>query len=63
LVNTDLAAANTEAAEHAPGEPSREPNKINAATKYSFTGKDLTAYGGLLPVTAMLEKLALSENL
>jgi hypothetical protein len=61
LVNTDLAAANTEAAAQASGELSREPNKINAATKYSFTGKNLTAYGGLLPVTAMLEKLEFRE--
>jgi hypothetical protein len=60
-VNTDLAAAHTEAAENAPGEPSREPHKINGATKYSFTGKNLTAYGGLLPVTAMLERLEFRE--
>jgi len=60
-VKTESAAASAEAAEHASGEPSREPNKINAATKYSFTGKNLTAYGGLLPVTAMLEKLEFRE--
>lgn len=60
-MKTDLAAVSTEAAEQARGEQSREPNKINAATKYSFTGKNLTAYGGLLPVTAMLEKLAFRE--
>src|SRR5271168_4857962 len=34
-----------------------EPNKINASTPYDFTAKNLTAYGGLLPVTTMLEKL------
>jgi hypothetical protein len=34
-----------------------EPNKINASTPYDFTGKNLTPYGGLLPVIAMLEKL------
>lgn len=61
MVKTESAAASAEAAEHASGEPSREPNKINAATKYSFTGKNLTAYGGLLPVTAMLEKLEFRE--
>ncbi len=33
------------------------PNKINASTPYDFTGKNLTPYGGLLPVIAMLEKL------
>ena len=34
-----------------------EPNKINASTHYDFTGKNLTPYGGLLPVITMLEKL------
>lgn len=34
-----------------------EPFKINAATPYDFTGHNLTAYGGLLPVATMLEKL------
>ncbi|MBZ5727635.1 MAG: hypothetical protein LAP87_21885, partial [Acidobacteriia bacterium] len=34
-----------------------EPNKINASTPYDFHGKNLTPYGGLLPVAAMLEKL------
>jgi hypothetical protein len=34
-----------------------EPNKIEASTPYQFNGKNLTAYGGLLPVATMLEKL------
>lgn len=34
-----------------------DPNKINASTPYDFTGKNLTPYGGLLPVVTMLEKL------
>src|SRR3954452_19882848 len=34
-----------------------EPNKINASTPFDFSGKNLTAYGGLLPVVTMLEKL------
>src|SRR3989441_7317947 len=34
-----------------------EPNKIGASTPYQFSGKNLTAYGGLLPVATMLEKL------
>jgi len=33
------------------------PNKIGASTPYDFRGKNLTAYGGLLPVATMLEKL------
>src|SRR6202171_3169011 len=34
-----------------------EPNKINASTPYDFNGRNLTPYGGLLPVITMLEKL------
>ena len=34
-----------------------EPNKINASTSYDFAGKNLTPYGGLLPVITMLERL------
>jgi hypothetical protein len=34
-----------------------EPNRINASTPYDFSGRNLTPYGGLLPVIAMLEKL------
>jgi Transposase DDE domain group 1 len=33
------------------------PNKIGASTPYDFDGRNLTAYGGLLPVATMLEKL------
>src|SRR5437667_12214067 len=34
-----------------------EPNRIGASTPYDFEAKNLTAYGGLLPVATMLEKL------
>lgn len=34
-----------------------EPNKLGVSTPYQFNGKNLTAYGGLLPVATMLEKL------
>ncbi len=61
MVNTDRDDASAEGAEPARGEHSREPNKISATTKYSFTGRNLTAYGGLLPVAAMLEKLEFRE--
>src|ERR1039457_7605990 len=30
--------------------PTPEPNKINSSTPYDFNGKNLTPYGGLLPV-------------
>jgi hypothetical protein len=44
-----------------PEEPSPETSKIHAGTKYDFAGRNLTAYGGLLPVAAMLEKLHFSN--
>src|SRR5438094_10448303 len=34
-----------------------EANKIGASTPYEFKAKNLTAYGGLLPIATMLEKL------
>ena len=37
--------------------PLPEANKIGASTPYDFEGRNLTAYGGLLPVATMLEKL------
>ena len=38
-----------------------EANKIGASTPYDFSGKNLTPYGGLLPVATMLEKLGFQE--
>jgi hypothetical protein len=38
-----------------------EPNKIGVATPYDFEAKNLTAYGGLLPVATMLEKLGFRQ--
>jgi hypothetical protein len=40
---------------------SPEPNKIGSATPYDFDGKNLTAYGGLLPVGTLLEKLGFRQ--
>lgn len=37
--------------------PTTEPNEIRASTPFAFTAKNLTPYGGLLPVATMLEKL------
>ena len=62
MVKTDLEAVSAEGAQQARGEQSPEPNKINAATKYSFTGRNLTAYGGLLPVAAKLDFSELVEE-
>ena len=38
-----------------------KPNKIGASTPYDFSGKNLTPYGGLLPVATMLEKIGFQQ--
>ena len=38
-------------------------NKIGASTPYGFQAHNLTAYGGLLPVTTMLEKLGFQQQI
>ena len=38
-----------------------EANKIGASTPFDFEAKNLTAYGGLLPVATMLEKLGFQQ--
>ena len=43
------------------GDDTPEPNKIGASTPYDFEAKNLTAYGGLLPVATMLEKLGFRQ--
>jgi hypothetical protein len=43
------------------GEVIGEPNKIGASTPYDFEAKNLTAYGGLLPVATMLERLGFQQ--
>jgi len=35
--------------------------KIGGSTPYDFTARNLTAYGGLLPVATMLEKLGFQQ--
>src|SRR5213592_4139423 len=40
-----------------PEDSASEPNKISASTPYDSSGKNLTPYGGLLPVITMLENL------
>ena len=42
-------------------EDAPEPIKIGASTPYDFDSKNLTAYGGLLPVATMLEKLKFQQ--
>ena len=43
------------------GDVAPEPNRINASTPYDFGGRNLTAYGGLLPVATMLERLGFRQ--
>jgi Transposase DDE domain group 1 len=38
-----------------------EPLKIGASTPYDFTARNLTAYGGLLPVATLLERLGFQQ--
>jgi len=44
-----------------PEKVSSEPNKIGPATPYDFDGKNLTAYGGLLPVGTLLERIGFRQ--
>ena len=44
-----------------PEEVIPKPIKIGASTPYDFQGSNMTAYGGLLPVATMLEKLGSSN--
>src|SRR4029453_1047074 len=37
------------------------PIKIGASTPFDFQGSNMTAYGGLLPVATMLEKLQFQQ--
>src|SRR6516165_3155740 len=48
-------------AQQGPEEVIAEPNKIGASTPFDFEAKNLTAYGGLLPVATMLEKLGFQQ--
>jgi hypothetical protein len=48
--------ANQQLRQHCP-----EPHKISSSTHFDFRAQNLTAYGGLLPVAAMLEKLEFEQ--
>ena len=48
-------------AKQASNEVHSEPNKIGASTPYDFSAKNLTPYGGLLPVATMLEKIGFQK--
>jgi len=48
-------------AKQGPEEVRPEANKIGASTPFDFEARNLTAYGGLLPVATMLEKLGFQQ--
>jgi hypothetical protein len=48
-------------AKQASNEVYSNPNKIGASTPYDFSAKNLTPYGGLLPVATMLEKIGFEK--
>lgn len=50
-----------EPAKQADSERPPQPNEIGAGTPYDFDSKNLTAYGGLLPVATLLERLRFRE--
>jgi hypothetical protein len=58
--NTDEHTRKT-AAKQAAKAVTPKPIRIGAATPYNFEGSSMTAYGGLLPVTTMLEKLGFQQ--
>jgi hypothetical protein len=43
------------------GAVSPEPFRIGSSTPYDFTGRNLTAYGGLLPIATMLDQLGFQQ--
>src|SRR2546426_3351365 len=61
MVNNKKEHSVKKPAKQGPEEVIAEPNKIGASTPYDFEAKNLTAYGGLLPVATMLEKLGFQQ--
>jgi Transposase DDE domain group 1 len=60
-VNNNSEHSEKKRARQGAGMATREALKIGACTPYDFTAKNLTAYGGLLPVATMLEKLGFQQ--
>jgi len=57
MVTNRIQHSDKKAVKQGSGAVAPEPNKIGASTPIDFSGKNLTPYGGLLPVATMLEKL------
>ena len=61
MVNDQDQDTRRKPANQAVREVTPEPNQISASTPYDFEATNLTAYGGLLPVASMLEKLGFQQ--
>src|SRR6266540_7248660 len=61
MVTNRIQHSDKKAVKQGAGEIAPEPNKIGASTPYDFEGKNLTPYGGLLPVATMLERLGFRQ--
>jgi hypothetical protein len=61
MVNNRKQHSSENRAKQALSEIRSNPNKITASTPYDFAGKNLTPYGGLLPVATMLEKIGFQK--
>jgi hypothetical protein len=48
-------------ARQASSEVQSNPNRIGASTPYDFSGKNLTPYGGLLPLATMVERIGFQK--
>ena len=57
MVTNRIQHSDKEPVKQGAGAMAQGPNRIGAATPFDFSGKNLTPYGGLLPVATMLEKL------
>jgi len=61
MVNNRKEHTRKTSAKQGPDAVTLKPMKIGATTPYDFTGPTPTAYGGLLPVATMLEKLQFQQ--
>jgi hypothetical protein len=60
VTNRNQHSPETRAAQ-ASNEAGLQSNKIGAPTPYDFAAKNLTPYGGLLPVATMLERIGFQQ--
>ena len=61
MVNNKKEHTRKTPAKQGPDTVTPKPIKIGASTPYDFQGSNMTAYGGLLPVSTMLEKLQFEQ--